>query len=50
MIHHHKLDHPGGRTEILIGAGMLAGRTEGALTEILTELGSWLAVPMSACG
>ncbi len=39
----HKLDHPGGRTEITIGAGVLAGgRAGGARTET-TELDSWLA-------
>ncbi len=43
-IHRHKLDHPGGRCEIVIGAGVLAGgRAGGAPTETLPELAEWLA-------
>ncbi len=34
-VYRHKLDHPGGRTEITIGAGVLA--------ETLPELADWLA-------
>ena len=33
--YYHKLDHPGGRTEIVIGAGVLDGEPEG--------LADWLA-------
>ncbi len=43
-VYRHKLDHPGGRTEILIGAGVLAeGRTGGAQADILPELAEWSA-------
>ncbi len=43
-VYRHKLDHPGGRTEIVIGAGVLAeGRAGGAPTLALPELADWLA-------
>ncbi len=43
-VHRQKLDHPGGRTEILIGAGILGGgRAGGAPTDAVPELADWLA-------
>ncbi len=43
-VHRQKLDHPGGRTEILIGAGVLGGgRAGGAPTDAVPELADWLA-------
>ncbi len=43
-VYRQKLDHPGGRTEISIGAGVLGGRRAGdAPAETLPELAEWLA-------